>query len=206
MKIRNGFISNSSSSSFILNNATELTTLELAKEMIIIRDKDWEVDRSLTAENIDKLFEKVKKANINEDISLTFVTTNYETIITKQNNNIYVSTCNNHGFFSELPERVLANSQYDDDQSIVDNIIKNIDIWDIDHDILIRYNRENKYQYCNSHYNEKVMCSIDNKTWTFDCPRCYSEKIGGSYSQCKIQQDNELIEILKNKKVTFNIR
>lgn len=42
MKIRNGFVSNSSSSSFILSKNNYETSIELAKEMLKIRKLEWE--------------------------------------------------------------------------------------------------------------------------------------------------------------------
>ena len=95
MKVRHGFVSNSSSSSFIIGHG-DIT--KVAKEMLDILfcdDLDWPSDdvgnewkhNMETAANLDR----VK----NGSIGITFPSCNYDTYIVKEGNKVYVSTCRN---------------------------------------------------------------------------------------------------------------
>lgn len=100
MKIRHGFVSNSSSASFIIKKNAYESIFDLALNMIEIRDRDW-----ATWGHTEDIELKTKIINaVNEPIDfISFPTTNYDTFIGKFKNYYAVSTCNNHwDFFDEL--------------------------------------------------------------------------------------------------------
>jgi len=96
MKIRKGFVSNSSSSSFIVEGDSTIAQIALMMMYEIKHDwetygSEWEKPPSFYAalgwisENLD-----------NDEPILIPWSTNYETFIWKVDNCIRVSTCNNH--------------------------------------------------------------------------------------------------------------
>lgn len=95
MKIRTGFVSNSSSSNFIISGKRH-TVFSVAKEMLAIRtDHNWpecpELDRINEAEQL----------NVDPDTPIAFKTCNFNTYIFKfpdKHGEIYVETCSDHAF------------------------------------------------------------------------------------------------------------
>jgi hypothetical protein len=85
MKIRQGFVSNSSSSSFVLKVGEPFDTIkELAEYMIPKRE--WDND----AETLEKL------KSCPDDKNLTFRSCNYDTFIAKIDGYFLIETCHNH--------------------------------------------------------------------------------------------------------------
>ncbi len=104
MKIRNGFVSNSSSSSFVVSN--NMTTAQVATIMLYGVKRDHEK----WAKNSGDVFvDGVEKAiswlesnqQFDEPIAFPW-TINYETFIWRDGNRIYVDTCNNQSEYWEL--------------------------------------------------------------------------------------------------------
>jgi len=97
MKIRSGFVSNSSSSSFILNHP--MTTAEVATIMLYEVKKDW---MSYPDPSIPDNFQDAiswLKDNQNYDEPILFPwSCNYETFIWRNTRGICVDTCNNHSW------------------------------------------------------------------------------------------------------------
>lgn len=89
MKIRSGFVSNSSSSSFIVKVGHPFkTALEVAEYMIPHRE--WESD----AERLAQIQEM--KIDDKQYDAISFQSCNYETFIAHEDGYFLIETCNNH--------------------------------------------------------------------------------------------------------------
>ena len=91
MKIRVGFVSNSSSSSFMISRKSYKTTKDVALAMIPARE--WDGDEELI-KTIEKLGDF--------DKPIAFKSCNYDTYISGDKDRFYVFTCNNHSFYDVL--------------------------------------------------------------------------------------------------------
>ena len=96
MKKKLDFVTNSSSSSFILSDSIK-DTKTVAKQMVDLIFKEWkEFDRNPDEEFSKKIFDNIKKLDKDENIMIPF-SCNYETFIYRlENGKIFVDTCNNH--------------------------------------------------------------------------------------------------------------
>jgi hypothetical protein len=110
MKTRIGFVSNSSSSSFICPRRNFASVFHLGKEMLKVRNEDWnkadwnKVDDEELQKEIRKL-ERAEELGINPNTPIVFSTTNYETFIRLNSDQTAydVNTCNNQDW-SQIPE------------------------------------------------------------------------------------------------------
>jgi len=114
MKIRNGFVSNSSSSSFIVSAKS---SMEVYLKMIgLVYNEYKEIDNGAWwkhhhEENVMR-FEESHDDKFNEGILIPF-TCNYETyIFPAQNGQCYVETCNNHPWEEAFPDMFEDDSEY----------------------------------------------------------------------------------------------
>jgi hypothetical protein len=167
MKIRQGFVSNSSSSSFVLKVGNPFnTTLEVAKYMIPKRE--WDNDNELI-EKINKL--QTKSPNIP---SVCFRSCNYDTYIAKMDNLFLISTCNNTDW--DLKSTTIPPEEYytyfGDDNFY--NLSNCINFYHLDYDVI---GKETSYTDVKN-WCETCYCTywwIDSK---IQCPKCkkYYEK------------------------------
>lgn len=100
MKIRDGFVSNSSSSSFIVSLKAYKDVFDLAKEMIKIRDAEngftgWEC----TEKDLRQRFSAYEKT-FDKNHPVSFKTVNEDTFIARTNEGYFVTTCNNYDWSS----------------------------------------------------------------------------------------------------------
>ena len=134
MKIRNGFVSNSSSSSFIINGKID----DVAKSMIktVIEDfGDW--GRKATKKEIAEFKgwkRNLEKALSNRNIltgkiGITMPSCNYKTYITQVGDQVYVQTSRNHSWDLDYVE--CGGGADDGDQDIVYKAIYGIDYFNV---------------------------------------------------------------------------
>lgn len=90
MKIRTGFVSNSSSTSFTVSTTKYKTVFDLAQAMIACRGYN----------NDQELIEKIEEQKnlVDPDSNICFPTCNFDTYICRIEDYYVISTCNNHDF------------------------------------------------------------------------------------------------------------
>lgn len=91
MKIRIGFVSNSSSSSFVIERDAYPNVFSLARHMLSIRNSEGNWGDLETSKII-----KAEAKHLNSDQAVQFSTCNYDTYIIPRITQYLVSTCNNH--------------------------------------------------------------------------------------------------------------
>lgn len=107
MKVRKGFVSNSSSSSYLIPMGTFKDVFDLAAQMITIRDKEWggEEDQSEWAVDFRKKpslvakLAKLQEQGMDPNTPVHFHTCNYNTWILRTDEGFLVDTCNNHDWY-----------------------------------------------------------------------------------------------------------
>lgn len=190
MKIRNGFVSNSSSSSFIIGKKQYTDTFSIAEKMIPMRE--WENDD-------DELLNKIKilrENNLNLYTPISFLSCNYDTYIYPTTNYYVIMTCNNHPFYQifgdyqhstydkNIPSEIKKEFENKHNNSI--NYLEDLDCCYYGKEFLSLENgiyftvpndddvpEQHRYKLCKTHYrypvkikNEKELCCLD----------CYIEK------------------------------
>jgi len=97
MKTRQGFVSNSSSSSFIIQG-DKRTTWDVAKEMLQQRADDSHDEDSSYNIDVEERIRQIENLNLPVDTPFTMHSCNYETYIFKYDGKILIDTCNNHAW------------------------------------------------------------------------------------------------------------
>lgn len=191
MKVRAGFVSNSSSSSFILNSNTYDTVFDAAIEMLNIRTEDgWPECPEIP------LIKKAISLGVDQDTAVRFSTCNYETYIFKEERTkeIYVSTCTNHPFYNQLD---FIHSGGGADEGDFSKEIENTYFWhilsdtfgkDVTREEFKKFKHNNPELFVNDHSNWPHCWIVTNdghrKHWSeliitpdnrIICPECFIE-------------------------------
>ena len=190
MKIRNGFVSNSSSSSFIASLGSFDSTLDIALAMIPLRE--YENDKDL-CEKVEKL-----KSILPAKTPITFNSTNYKTYIYIEivdGEEVFViDTCNNHPF-SEIEEFRFVPEDFEDKMED-DEITLRQTYYYIELDLLyeeIPYNGKKVCKkYCDKHYEHHVKLADGPDKGKIVCASCY----------CAEQEKKKPVEIYLKKCMT----
>jgi hypothetical protein len=95
MKIRIGFVSNSSSASYLVPLGAFENVFDLAEKIIKIRDEEWKDEAGPSWDTQEKL-QRAREKGISPDTPIQFQTCNYATWIKKMDEGFVVETCNNH--------------------------------------------------------------------------------------------------------------
>jgi hypothetical protein len=176
MKIRNGFVSNSSSSSFVISTDDFSSVRDLATYMLKQKIKEsryYNLDDGITEDdeyiNSDKVLIKRLK-NIDKDDPVSFPSCNYDTYIRRVGDYYMVATCNNTewdlhdysvGMSNELRQELLKLSEY----------YSNIG----DEETLEEINSVLQYEYDFSHFGKDYYALNEEVKGVeiFDrCPKC----------------------------------
>jgi len=176
MKIRNGFVSNSSSASFVIDKDHYDGIKDLAQKMIWIRDFG----------NNEELVEELDSKELPAGTGISFDTCGYRTYISETKNFFIVQTSRNHRFQDELdgiirsiPEEVSEDIEergymsrdhkYRD--SLLEGVEKHYTYWFAEYD-LIGSGADNGECFCEKHYEDKIKL----QDGTIVCPSCH---VGG---------------------------
>jgi len=180
MIIRNNLVSNSSSTSFIVNGSSYKSTIALAEAMMKCRE-EWPVDNNICIKDMyDKLsINGLKNPNV------MFPTCNYETYIAwlPESCTYAVSTCNNHNWdsittdyritdvLSELKDTGITNID-----EMEYNLSKFFWFWSTQYDVMVQglsedeHNDNGEYSYCSEHWHGNYKLQGINGLF---CPGCY---------------------------------
>jgi hypothetical protein len=195
MKLRLGFVSNSSSSSFI---SYWDSSFDIAKDMI--PERDWgERDEELVAK-IDSLRDIVDCDN------LKFSSCNYDTYIIKENDKYRIETSNNHSFYDcESLDRLREEEYY---------CLDGIEFFDLENEIYYTESTERELEkeeefeaYCKRHVCSNVHITRGEFKGTIQCPCCLGERIKhpsivvGKYINKEIK---EMLKLLDEKSLSEN--
>jgi len=167
MKIRQGFVSNSSSSSFCISTDAYDSVFDVALAMIPKRD--WkDQDKKLMAK-IRKAKGKGGKNPIDPNTSISFPSCNYQTYIVKKGDYYLISTCNNHPFYdvlngqSQLPTEIMDELEMPlEDRrywsEVLESKIPELDsFWYPDYDLFASpQTAYAKDWYCKEHFCDKI--------------------------------------------------
>jgi len=182
MKIRNGFVSNSSSSSFIINGKID----KVAKSMLktVVKDYSSWNDKPTKKEKAvyDKWAKNLEIALKSEDVKngkvgITMPSCNYETYIIQVKDQVYVSTCRNHEW--DLDCSTFGGGADDGEDDIAYEAINSANFFNVRNHIIHSKERySDKKLSCpsciksNGYYYGNHVVSIDGKIL---CGTCYEE-------------------------------
>jgi predicted RNA-binding Zn-ribbon protein involved in translation (DUF1610 family) len=199
MKTRLGFVSNSSSSSFIVKKGEEFKNIQdLAVRMMEIRNQDWLYwDGDSTKEKKERLAaDLVKLKTLSVDENVCFPTTNYETYIAEEGDYLLVSTCNNHDFYDFADTYLIHDSILSKLDNEIENITKHYDFTHVSTGLKgrpVTYENYNDYIICTTCIEELWRLTDG----SIKCPAC-----GKNVEEVeKARVNQEIFWTLRNKVV-----
>ena len=136
MKLRKGFVSNSSSSSYLVPLEAFKDVFDLAAQMIAIRDAEWgDEDRGEWAKEFKKKpslvgkLARLREQGMDPNTPVQFHTCNFNTWILRTEQGFLVDTCNTHDWdelmrkanakWADSHHELLAEYAYPEDEPVV---------------------------------------------------------------------------------------
>lgn len=150
MKIRNGFVSNSSSSSFVIWSS-DRSTAQTMRDMLKLVRAEWR-EEGIKRPYVREITKCIKwlQSNYRKDMPLLYPhTCNYETWIYKDKyGNLFIETCNNHdGNWQSMEDFTpLGDDSYERLPGIR-NELEFLDLSDMQSRTYDKYNEEYEKQY-----------------------------------------------------------
>jgi DNA-directed RNA polymerase subunit RPC12/RpoP len=194
MKIRNGFVSNSSSSSFVVNKKkTNISSLlkillqsykDYLNEYDCIKKYDWAKEVNY---NVDKALSKIDNQTHS---AIMYKTPQYKTYIWEKDKYIFIDTCNNINLPDEIYENGATHRQnikinwdqeevekikeYIDEDCVYDKAWKNIIFYDLFNDVygLRPGNDIKNNECCRKCWEDLILISDE-----LFCPHCNKKNI-----------------------------
>jgi len=198
MKTRSGFVSNSSSQSFIIDMRYYGDVFGLAKHMLEIRNEDWLEEGYPQLANKPEL-ERLAITKRDRNTPVAFKTCNFDTYILRAGQILAVETCNNHPFFAKLkgglhdgvwPElyRILGLDQedicsrsFDIHEEVENGLSKVCSFWWPEIDLVCHEEEEEgvhfSEQLCKKHFMFEKRIKEGPHKGKLCCPWCLREKI-----------------------------
>ena len=191
MKIRIGFVSNSSTSSFIAY-ATISTVAKSMFNTVIDDYSSWgeRIDRAtkrLYQEWRKNLYKGLRRKRVkNGEMGITMSSCNYDTYIAYKNGRCYVATCNNHLW----DERLIDTYIPEESESEIKNILNEFYFYNIRNGLI-----HSSEKYLEDRESNKLQCP--NCTYFFGgyvvdeknnqiCAHCFEGIIGKRIDEMKI--------------------
>jgi len=171
MKIRLGFVSNSSTASYRVPVNNVKNTTEIAMSMVMMRDFKYD---EKTLENLE-----IVKDILPKDAAITFLSTNFDTHIFpgkyKDKDVYFVNTCNNHPF--NLIDELIPLPE--DDWPRCDDVTAVKEYYDADKAIHYRLCSPLYNRYCenNGCHGEYVILTRGEDKGKKVCLQCYTQKL-----------------------------
>lgn len=165
MKTRLGFVSNSSSSSFVLKVGAPFDTVKEVAEYMIPK-RGWDND--------EELLKRINKSG--DTTAISFASCNYDTFIAKMGDYFLIETCHNHNW--DLLDFVITTTppefieQFGDDSFY--ELPHKLNFYNLDYDVYGRVAtwEERERNRCKKHSYSDLWI-VNNK---FVCLECKSEK------------------------------
>ena len=161
MKTRNGFVSNSSSSSFIIPNG-DISKISNKMLEIIINDRDYltkkenKIEYTKLSSNLNKALKRkdVKSGKVGIFIGYSC---NYDTYIILKEGDLYITTSNNYMF------DIGPDKEYSIKSNDIYKLIENNNYYNIDHKIIHSHSKGAEFYQCNKCKLNYGMCFTDLK-------------------------------------------
>lgn len=187
MKLRNGFVSNSSTTSFIVDLEEYENTIALARKMlkVMIEDEDGNLEE-YDIERFEALLNQLndaEEAGLDANSPIMFPTTNFETFIMKKDDGYHVDT--DFGFDWEDFMEGIGEMNFEPE---FDLYKENVPFYIIEHDIMGKF----KEVYadntpCKTKEHDAWYEGVEIETGEFICLECEKDKI----KQFKITKPKE---------------
>lgn len=201
MKIRTGFVSNSSSSSFIIETGKSYKTVfDVAKDML---------KQVNSKSQLNFILDRIKNTKKDPNTPVMFYSCNYDTYISKYGNHFLINTCNNEDWHlkDEIGESTATKlyPELDNGYKEIDfeKIEKDTTYWHLERDFM--FQKSEDYSSCDRKgpdgkrlcgYGEFVKINGEDQ-----CPECFHLK-DGTPSQYLLykNRDKKLERIINNER------